>query len=189
MKFGKRIQTLVDAALPAWKDKFLAYKRLKKHLNSLISELLIAESIREAEERKEVCVDDGEIEVLLSASGGSSSSSSEKKRGKRYHRCLKDQKVIEHGGRRRSKRRQILHGEDMVLSRLLEAQFKRLLDRELEKLNEFFVEKEEEFVIKLQVSLCFSSCRPHSVYSANKEDNNRNLFWITNGFMHFEVLL
>jgi SPX domain protein involved in polyphosphate accumulation len=155
MKFGKRIQALVDAALPAWRDKFLAYKRLKKHLHSLINELLIAQNIRDAERRAEAHAGDGEIDAVLNAGGGSSSSA-ERKKGKRPHRCQKDHRIVEYGeyggGRRRNKRRQMLLGEDLVLSRRLEAQFKSLLDRELEKLNDFFVEKEEEFIIKLQVS-------------------------------------
>ncbi|KAH7280359.1 hypothetical protein KP509_37G063600 [Ceratopteris richardii] len=36
MKFGKRLQCLVDDSLPEWRDKFISYKRLKKALNLII---------------------------------------------------------------------------------------------------------------------------------------------------------
>ncbi|KAJ1256243.1 hypothetical protein BS78_K056600 [Paspalum vaginatum] len=37
MKFGKRLQKQVEESLPEWRDKFLAYKRLKKLLRLIVS--------------------------------------------------------------------------------------------------------------------------------------------------------
>lgn len=134
MKFGKLIQSLIDNALPTWKDKFLAYKYLKKRLNSLL-----AESIRAAEERHGLpnAGDDmGSSQVDVS-SGQASVHLGDKRRTQMH----------EQG--RIAKRRHLL--DDAEFRRLLEEEFKRLLDGELDKMNEFVVDKEEEFVIKLQV--------------------------------------
>lgn len=133
MKFGKLIQSLIDNALPTWKDKFLAYKYLKKRLNSLL-----AESIRAAEERHGLpnAGDDmGSSQVDVS-SGQASVHLGDKRRTQMH----------EQG--RIAKRRHLL--DDAEFRRLLEEEFKRLLDGELDKMNEFVVDKEEEFVIKLQ---------------------------------------
>ncbi|MCO5580882.1 hypothetical protein L7F22_034754 [Adiantum nelumboides] len=122
MKFGKLIQALIDDALPTWKDKYLAYKRLKKRLNALL-----AESLRAVEERSLYVADDA-------STGGSLGG----KRGRQ----------IEDQGRT-AKRRHLLN--DTEFRRLLEEEFKRLLDGELEKMNDFVVDKEEDFVMKFQL--------------------------------------
>eukprot|EP00250_Pteridium_aquilinum_P020620 c24887_g1_i2 orf=458-1417(+) len=140
MKFGKLIQALIDDALPTWKDKFLAYKRLKKRLN-----LLLEESMRAAEDRHSsspLAADGvGSHPAAHSgesgAFGGHMSASCGGKRGRQMH---------EQG--RIAKRRHLL--DDAEFRRLLEEEFKRLLDDELNKMNEFVVDKEEEFVIRSQ---------------------------------------
>lgn len=37
MKFGKRLQELLEDSLPEWRNKFLSYKFLKKQLKRLPS--------------------------------------------------------------------------------------------------------------------------------------------------------
>lgn len=127
MKFGKLIQALIDDSLPPWKDKYLAYKLLKKRLNALL-----AESLRAVEESHHslYAADDAEAHATEGSLGG--------KRGRQMH----DQG-------RTAKRRQLLNNAEF--RRLLEEEFKRLLEGELEKINNFVVEKEEEFVMKFQL--------------------------------------
>ncbi|KAI5058157.1 hypothetical protein GOP47_0026327 [Adiantum capillus-veneris] len=127
MKFGKLIQALIDDALPTWKDKYLAYKRLKKRLNALLAESLLAVEERHG---SRYAADDAGMHATEGSLGG--------KRG----RQMQDQG-------RTAKRRHLLN--DVEFRCLLEEEFKRLLDGELEKLNDFVVEKEEEFVMKFQL--------------------------------------
>ncbi|WVZ58787.1 hypothetical protein U9M48_009017 [Paspalum notatum var. saurae] len=44
MKFGKRLQKQVEESLPEWRDKFLAYKRLKRLLRLVVSSTAAASS-------------------------------------------------------------------------------------------------------------------------------------------------
>ncbi|KAH7429489.1 hypothetical protein KP509_09G052100 [Ceratopteris richardii] len=127
MKFGKLIQALIEDALPTWKDKYLAYKRLKKRLNALL-----AESVRAAEERHGSIYADEGADFY-----GSQRSLSGKRTRQMY------------GQDRRVKKRNLVNDEEF--RRLLEEEFKRLLEVELEKMNDFVVEKEEEFVMRFQL--------------------------------------
>ena len=59
MKFGKRLKKQVEESLPEWRDKFLAYKRLKRLVRLLPSSL---PPRRRAAEAAFVRLLDGEVD-------------------------------------------------------------------------------------------------------------------------------
>lgn len=134
MKFGKLIQAFIDEALPAWKDKFLPYKYLKKRLNSLLareeSVPQVVGGFSEARPSSWMVVQ-GEERF---GCAGDHVTTAACRPGSKRGRLPKE---------RNAKRRRLFDAE-------FEEEFKRLLDNELNKINEFVVDKEEEFVIKLQ---------------------------------------
>lgn len=143
MKFGKLIQALIEEAQPAWKDKFLPYKSLKKRLHSLLAAYI------ELSDERDVPAPAGcesPEHTRQHDAQADQDERSEIKVRSTLNECSRKRGGAPEG--RDAKRRR--HYFDAELKRLLELEFKCLLQEELNKLNDFVLDMEEEFIIKMQ---------------------------------------
>eukprot|EP00850_Spirogloea_muscicola_P020426 SM000216S06552 [mRNA] locus=s216:2323:4541:+ [translate_table: standard] len=170
MKFGKHLQSQIAATFPEWRESFLSYKQLKKHLKkadgrAAVGKPLLGQhpeghtSVHQLGSRIEVptrCTQD-----LLSKFGGHSNATPSQAAESQQPRSGLGSVLHEDCGTAGvTCSRQ---AGEVVASQVhssigiaapggppKDAEFVQLLDRELHKLNRFYVDREEEFIIKLQ---------------------------------------
>lgn len=126
MKFGKRLNVLLQDSLPDWRDKYISYKRLKQRLKSIPSQSHGSLSVHRSPLAERCC----SLPALCGIHNGPGTIS-------RSTTASPFCDVSRPG---------TIFGS----LKADEADFIELLYAELEKMNTFFLEKEEEFVIRLQ---------------------------------------
>lgn len=127
MKFGKRLKSQIEETLPKWRDKFLAYKYLKKLVNSMSTAREASPSFGRDEIRggsDEVPSKRQKVSAGPVPDDNLTAVFCEQSYGALDFECNKRKMTAE------------------------ESDFVDLLNAEIDKFNAFFMEQEEEYIIR-----------------------------------------